>query len=321
VYKAGDIVPFRVRLLNNAGAPQTYADKTAFLAAGYTVQYDIGGVLASPTWTFNVINSGQGEYDILLTVQEGNGYLTVIEPVGFESWPRTRPVSAEIYNLGSIVALVTSTNGTPINQDRTSVTDFTLVEGDSFLRTVVVPLASLEDWGFSDLTSTTWSLSAAARKRENRLQAQPDFIIAAYITDTVNRIVTLALNPFPTGAEIDAGDATKESQEYLYDLQLRNTLTYAITALNQGAKTFTVAGDRRKLFSLNTAPATTIAITGSTGNNATYTVLGVAYTGGNTVITVSEAIPNATVDGSVNVTIRFTPNKGTVRSGRQEDRT
>jgi hypothetical protein len=320
VYKAGDIVPFRVRLLNNAGVPQTYADKTAFLAANYEVLYTISGVTVSATWTFAVIDSSEGEYEILLTVQEGNGYLTVIEPAGLEAWPRTRAVSAEIYNLGSIIALVTSTNGTPINQDRTSVTDFTLVEGDSFLRTVVVPLAALEDWGFSDLTSTTWLPSAAARKRENRLQAEPDFILGAYITDTANRIVTLALNPFPTGAEI-GGDATKESQEYLYDLQLRNTLTYAITALNQGAKTFTVAGDRRKLFSLNTAPATTLIITGSTGNNDTYTVLGVAYTGGNTVITVSEAIPNATADGSVNVSIRFTTNKGTVRSGRQEDRT
>lgn len=320
MYKAGDVVPFRVRLLED-GEPATYANKTNFTAAGYDVIYDVGGVEVVATWDFVVIDAGEGEHDILLTIQEGNGYLTVTsnEAAGKEAWPRTRPVSAEAYNLGSVIGLITSTNGTPINQDRASVTDITLIEGDSLVRNLVVPEAALNDWGFDDLTDPGWTLTAAARKRENRLAANPDFKLGAYITDAVNRIITLALNPFATGAEISASDANKESQEFLFDAQLANTLSFAITAVNTGTKQFTIAGDKRKLFSVNTTPATSITVTGT--NAGTYTVTAVALSSGNTVVTVSEAISSATVDGNLSVGIKFTPNKGTIRTGRQEDRT
>jgi hypothetical protein len=319
VYKAGDVVPFRVRLLES-GVPATYASKALFLAAGYDVLLDIGGEEVAATWDFVVINAAEGEHDILLTMQEGNGYLTTTsdEAAGKEAWPRTRPVCAEPYNIGSMIALITSTNGTPINQDRTSVSDFTLVEGDSLLREIVVPLAALNDWGYEDLSDSGWVLSAAARKRENRLAPSPDFVLAAYISDAVNRLVSLGMNPFATGAEIPAV-ASQESQTYLWDLQLSNTKSWAITAVNTGTKQFTVAGDRRKFFSLNTAPATSITVTGS--NAGTYTVTAIAYTGGNTVLTVSQAIGSGTVDGNLSVPIKFTPNKGTISTGRQEDRT
>jgi len=74
-------------------------------------------------------------------------------------------------------------------------------------------------------------------------------------------------------------------------------LKYGITAVNTGTETFTIAGDSRAVF-----PATTtFTVTNSTGNNGTWTVSSVALTGGNTVITVTGNITNATADGIINV--------------------
>lgn len=72
------------------------------------------------------------------------------------------------------------------------------------------------------------------------------------------------------------------------------TVTLAITAVNQGAKTFTVAGDQSRYF----VPGRTFPVAGSTGNDGTYTIVSAVY-GAATVITVSEAIPDSTADGNI----------------------
>lgn len=72
--------------------------------------------------------------------------------------------------------------------------------------------------------------------------------------------------------------------------------SYTITAINTTAKTFTVSG---------TGASTTIAqydairVRGGGVNNRTYTVSAITTSGGNTVITVLEAIASGTVAGSV----------------------
>jgi pyrrolidone-carboxylate peptidase len=70
---------------------------------------------------------------------------------------------------------------------------------------------------------------------------------------------------------------------------------FAITALNQAAKTFTLTGD----VSLQIVPGDVVKVIGSTGNNATYTVQSIAVAAGNTTITVTGAIANATADGTM----------------------
>ncbi len=66
-----------------------------------------------------------------------------------------------------------------------------------------------------------------------------------------------------------------------------------ITAVNQGTKKFTVAGDTTDCLSHGSM----IYVDGSTGNDGTYHVQTFEFTGGNTEIIVEEAIPDATVDG------------------------
>lgn len=68
-----------------------------------------------------------------------------------------------------------------------------------------------------------------------------------------------------------------------------------ITAVNQGTKQFTVAGDYTALF----PAAASLTVSGSTGNDGVYTVVVAAFGAGNTVITVVEAIPSAVANGSL----------------------
>lgn len=69
--------------------------------------------------------------------------------------------------------------------------------------------------------------------------------------------------------------------------------SYSITGVNQGTKTFTIAESKASQFT----DGTHFTISGSTGNDGTYTVNGDAT--GTTDIVVDQAIPDATVDGTI----------------------
>jgi len=75
---------------------------------------------------------------------------------------------------------------------------------------------------------------------------------------------------------------------------------FAITVVNQGSKIFTVVGDYTTLFIADRI----LQIQGSTGNDGTYHVLSSALNGGNTEITVVEAIPDSTADGDIYACVR-----------------
>lgn len=92
--------------------------------------------------------------------------------------------------------------------------------------------------------------------------------------------------PTDTNGEILAGQ---------YSFTYGVVIDDAIIGVNTGAKTFTVAGDR----SAEIGAATTIDIVRSTLNNGTYTVVSAVFGGTNTVVTVVEAIPSSTADGSM----------------------
>lgn len=74
---------------------------------------------------------------------------------------------------------------------------------------------------------------------------------------------------------------------------------YAITAVDQGADTFTISGNHASNFT----GLSNVRVNGSTGNDKLYTLSSAVNSGGNTVVTVSEDIPDATVDGSLFVDV------------------
>jgi hypothetical protein len=70
---------------------------------------------------------------------------------------------------------------------------------------------------------------------------------------------------------------------------------WTIIGVNQGAKTFTVAGDKTSECVLRAR----MRVTRSTGNDGEYIIVSSSYGAPNTTITVNEAIPDATVDGFI----------------------
>lgn len=92
--------------------------------------------------------------------------------------------------------------------------------------------------------------------------------------------------PLDTNEEIVQGD---------YTVTYSIVVDKPIIALNQGAKTFTILGN----YAAEITSSGSITVVRSTGNNATYTVVSAVFGGVNTVVTVTQAIPNATVDGSI----------------------
>ncbi|KPL08315.1 hypothetical protein AMJ86_01170, partial [bacterium SM23_57] len=71
--------------------------------------------------------------------------------------------------------------------------------------------------------------------------------------------------------------------------------TYAISAVNQGTKTFSTLDNVPDEFAADDK----FTVTGSTGNDGTYTVVSATWTGAQTDIIVAEAIPSPVADGAI----------------------
>lgn len=72
---------------------------------------------------------------------------------------------------------------------------------------------------------------------------------------------------------------------------------YAIIGVNQGTKTFTVAGNRTANFF--TTYLDKVYVNGSTGNDGWYTFVSATFNGTNTLVVVLESIPTSSVTGNL----------------------
>lgn len=96
--------------------------------------------------------------------------------------------------------------------------------------------------------------------------------------------------------ELEAGDHVRVAGQSLPGVYAKGTPTaYAITDVIQGSKTFKFLLDATEYF----LTGDTIEVTGSTGNDGTYTVASSSFGAGKTSVVVNEAIPNATADGNI----------------------
>lgn len=128
---------------------------------------------------------------------------------------------------------------------------------------------------------------------------------AGDIPTNTNRYVTALLNP--ESAEVALTSSTSYILRFTAsgtptgDVELYGPVseTYAITAVDTVGDSFTVAGDQTESFKVGER----FSVTGSTGNNGTYTVDSAVVSGADTVITVNEDITNVTADGTINVPI------------------
>jgi len=109
----------------------------------------------------------------------------------------------------------------------------------------------------------------------------------------------VSLDYIGTNLPLDAQQAVlKGIYEFIYTIQI----TAAITSVTQGSKIFQIAGDLVQHLPVGT----TFKISGSTGNDGTYTVSTAVLNGPDTDITVVEVIPDATADGTFELEVSKT---------------
>lgn len=109
-----------------------------------------------------------------------------------------------------------------------------------------------------------------------------------------NGLVTTESSTLALGLAVTAGELWRGLNQFdISDFD--SSRNHAITAVNQGTKTFTVAGDQTAIY----VYGRNLHVDGSTGNDGGYHVASSTFTGGNTEIVVAEAIPSAVADGNL----------------------
>jgi hypothetical protein len=322
---AGQQVEAELRLSQD-GAPLSYADFAAFDAAGWALVYRAAQTTQSFTYTIqphpDAELAAEGVHLVVWTLVNGQGPLSVQKPTTGTGWanvPAGWQVGAEQVDIDGVYGALLSSVGIAVAESNVVTADFSVIEGDSFSRqfTARETALTLFDYTCENLDDGTLALTCEIRAAANRQGAPTAYAALTVVTATTGSdpVLRISWSTFPTGLRFPDSDADVTPVDFEWDGQAYGTKAWNVTAIATGlagAGTFTVAGDRRKWF----AKGGTFGKTGTAA--ATYTVLSVAYTGGNTIVTAVEAVADGTVDGTLSVPITITLGDGKITVYRQE---
>jgi hypothetical protein len=318
---AGQEVEVAVRF-TRFGRPLSYADAATWEAAGWALTYRAAQEDQVPSYTLqphtDATLAADGWHLLVAVLVNGQGPVVFKKPGGVRSYFDANPpafqLAAEGVDLDDVYNAIQTAVGVATGTDQLVVLDFQVTEGDSLVKQFTIFETAVTLWGYvvEDLDNGTLTLTAAVRLPDNRV-GDPDAwveITVVSATTGADPVLRMSWTDFPAGLEFDSVDPTDDADVQPVacntDVQFTGSKTYSITAVSQGSKTFTLSGDRRRWFSRGGQ----FVVTGSTGNNGTYTVTAIAYSGGNTVLTVTEALLSAIADGLAGVTITQTVAKG-----------
>jgi hypothetical protein len=322
-WKTGDTVSLPLQLSVLAtGAALTYPSLAAFTADGWSLLFRNGGAALTtpPTVTLTPDATIAGLHFATFILPAGVDTLAIVVPATYYTPANPFVLVTPNADEDSIAAQLAGAAASPVASSRINQYDWSVVDGDAFAKAMAVPTVALADFGYSDLSATGWTASGALRLASDGSSNPPAAVLdCAITTAAVSPVITASWGTFPPGLVLSAADIISGSRSYRYDIQVRRTNTFAITGVNTGAKTFTIAGDQRLWFD----EAGTFTVTVSTGNNGTYTIAtaGVALVGGNTVLTVTTTPPSAVADGTINDVFTLTVIRGTITVLAQVDRT
>lgn len=219
--KAGDKFIFDVALYDASGNGLSYADKTAFTTASWTLSFvdpSTGSALSpQPTYTLAPVTGVNGRHAITVTLPTSaflarftppsTGYEFVVLPSAY--WDGLSYDENSIYTrLSSVLGI--STGGSPATGTLPS-----LVEGDSYLATITVPAAYLARLGWSNLTGATLTGTIhratdigteTAACTLDGAGTPPNGLLAVNGTDPT--AVDLSWTTFPTGMALTTPERT-----------------------------------------------------------------------------------------------------------------
>ncbi len=306
------------------GAALSYADATAFLAAGWDLVYRAAQTTQSYTFTISPHTDAQlalqGWHLVVFTLVDGQGPLLVQKPginAGWSCNPQGWQMGAEQTDQDQLYNALLTSVGVSVADSTTVTQDYTVIEGDSFAKQFTARETSLTNQGFTceNLSDGTLTLTCEIRLPTNR-QGAPDAYAALTVvtaTSGSDPVLRISWGTFPTGMAFPAGDTDVAPVDFEWDAQAYGAQAWNVTATVIGlAGSFTVAGDRRRWL----AKGGTFAKTGNA--SGTYTVASIIYTGGNTTVTVVETIGAGAANGTLSVPITITMADGVITVKRQE---
>lgn len=150
----GDTIPLLLTLEQDDGTAASYANKTAFQAASWDIDfYDVDGdLLASqPTWTIEDL--GNGRHLVAYTVPSGHYVADLTIPSGYTANTTGWTGQGETYDPDSLAGLLLTANGQAVGETRTTGDLEDLVDGDSLNYTVVIPDSALTRVGAASLAA------------------------------------------------------------------------------------------------------------------------------------------------------------------------
>lgn len=157
----------------------------------------------------------QSYYSLVVTLPAAAGLvLQVVEPTATDDVCIWSTGEVESFDLESLAALLSSSVG--VSASTVSQSDFgTIVMGDSFdTGTLVVPLARVSKFGYTDLSGMT--ISAALKNAP----ADSPVAASASIISTSARTIKAYWGPFPAGLNLSG---TEQSKTFRLDIQLKKT--------------------------------------------------------------------------------------------------
>lgn len=159
--RSGSPLLFEIALFDSTGAGLTYADKTAFTTAGWTLDFiDMStGLAVSPTiaYTLEPIAGIDGRHMVGgITLTTAAWFVRITPPTTAESFIIMPSVTwtGEQYDTDSLYTRINSVYGLSSSTSVPSVTLNSVIEGDSYSTTFTVPTSYLARMGWTDLSGT-----------------------------------------------------------------------------------------------------------------------------------------------------------------------
>lgn len=159
--KSGDRIQFDIALFDAAGAGLSYADKTAFEAASWSLTFidlDTGSAV-SPTISYTIapVSGIDGRHTVVTTLTTAAWMVRITPPTTSHSFSviPSAAWTGDQYDTDSLYARLNSVYGLTSATTIPGVALNNVVEGDSYSTTVTVPTSYLSRIGWTDLSGTT----------------------------------------------------------------------------------------------------------------------------------------------------------------------
>jgi hypothetical protein len=223
---------FDVALLDATGAGLSYANKTAFEAAGWALSFRdpaTGNALGTqPAYTIAPVSGVTGRHTVLVTLGTSAWYARITPPTTSHDYAVLPGAmwDGSSYDSDDLYSRMSTVFGTSTGSSVNIATLPNLIEGDSFLTTVTVPAAYLSRMGWTDLTGAT--LTGTIRRPDDITTGTPactldgtgtppNGLLAVNGTDP--KAVDLSWTTYPTGMVLTTPERAVGTVNYRVEIQ------------------------------------------------------------------------------------------------------